>query len=257
MTVFTVRSAATSRVSCACQCPESGVPRDSPRSWPSCSSWPWPRPDSRCGSGRPPRRRAMTTKPVVAKVRSPRAGSGCRRHDGLAATRVHVEIHPRVNGPGGWRGSGLLAIVPLDRPGDLDPGVDGARAETSSALAMAHLDRGMRSAVVTNCQGPTRQGSTPVTARGSSAVLLRLAYLGVTNTLALLRLLPTSDPPKTPKSSRSGTRSPSRTAPARRKDSLHLGRSGLARRPTTSAPPRRTPGDPAAGPPRDRAALAP
>jgi hypothetical protein len=57
---------------------------------------------------------------------------------------------------------------------------------------MAALIIAMRSAVV-ELSGPTRQRSTLITARGSPAVLLRLAYLGVTNTLALLRLLPMSD----------------------------------------------------------------
>jgi hypothetical protein len=57
--------------------------------------------------------------------------------------------------------------------------------------------------------GPTREGSTPITARVSPAVLLRLAYLGVTHTLALLRLLPMSDRAKDARFSRSGTRPPS------------------------------------------------
>ena len=42
--------------------------------------------------------------------------------------------------------------------------------------------------------------------RGCLVVLLRLAYLGVTNTLAMLRLLPTSDRAPTPMGTKAGPR---------------------------------------------------
>ena len=61
----------------------------------------------------------------------------------------------------------------------------------SSVLAMATLIIGKRSAAVTSSQALDAAGIHAD--RGSPVVLLRLAYLGVTNALALLRLLPMSD----------------------------------------------------------------
>jgi hypothetical protein len=88
-------------------------------------------------------------------------------------------------------------------------------------------------------------------------VLLRLAYLGVTNTLALLRLLPMSDRAKDAEILALRHQTTVLERHLHGEDPLHLGRAGLARRPAPPTPPRPTPGDPAAGPPRDRAALAP
>jgi hypothetical protein len=66
--------------------------------------------------------------------------------------------------------------------------------KTPSALVMTALITTTRS-----CYGQrflAHFGSTTVTTRRCLAVLLRLAYLGVTNALALLRLLPVSDQAK-------------------------------------------------------------
>jgi hypothetical protein len=64
--------------------------------------------------------------------------------------------------------------------------------KTSSVLAMA-ADHRDDVSCGTELSGPDAVGIHAGPARGSPAVLPRLAYLGVTNTLALLRLLPMSD----------------------------------------------------------------
>jgi hypothetical protein len=97
-----------------------------------------------------------------------------------------------------------------------------AGAEISSVLAMATLIIGRRSAAVTGSRAVDAQGSALITARGSPAVLFRFGYLGVTNALALLRLLPMSDRAQ----GRRNPRAPApdhhpRTARARREDPLH------------------------------------
>ena len=67
---------------------------------------------------------------------------------------------------------------------------NGAGAENLIRAGWAHSIKHRNLAGV---EAPAHLGSPVVTARGWPAVLLRLAYLGVTNALALLRLLPMTD----------------------------------------------------------------
>ena len=80
-------------------------------------------------------------------------------------------------------------------------------------------------------------------------MLLRLAYLGVTNALAMLRLLPMSDRDKDAESWPSATRSRSSSGncTARGSDSPPL--TGVAHRATAPTAPHRATSDPASGPP--------
>ena len=128
--------------------------------------------------------------------------------------------------------------------------------ETPSALATTTLIILTRS-----CRGRrarARIGSTAVTARGWPVVLLRLAYLGVTNALALLRLLPMSDRDKNAEilALRHQITILERQLHGEKIRFTRADRAFLAALLHRLAP-RRVAPHPAAGTPRNRAALAP
>jgi hypothetical protein len=75
--------------------------------------------------------------------------------------------------------------------------------------------------------------------------------LGVTNALAMLRLLSMSDGPRTRRSSPYDTRSWSSTGSCMARRSVHPRRPGLTRRPATPTSPRRATQDPTTGTPRN------
>ncbi len=121
------------------------------------------------------------------------ASSRSRRHHLVLAQ--HAEVHVQVG------------VVVVRGDAEFVGGV--VLAENVIRPARGGSSRGCRS---WDGPAPDPRPSGSVAARGCRFVLLRLTYLGVTNTFALLRLLPAVTVTRTSRSSRCDTRSPCSTA---------------------------------------------